>query len=621
MKKLILIFVSVLLLFSCEKEDSTISKDQALEHILDIEGSELITQVIPQEITPYSEIRVELYEYYYYKFTRDGVSTYLNLDSITGLIDGERIEIGYEIEKGDKPFVTIIPKKFFNEGKELELKFYSSWIYSTDPIYNENEEYRNWDVAETKETTLKLKLLNQLRSDEALKEDLQIPQETSIYYVPSFELNYLPDNEFLLQSINDSETKIKYKLIVELNNEKGKVESNINYRGDSIAFLEYDGTLTPNSKYTIKVKTNWYLKEEESENWALCADFLNSELVFEFNTESYVGIDDLIQVEDIDFIYPLDRQFNYLEKEYEKGYFRLRDLELMKRVALAPFDVTIRNVVTKEVYQTTTTYNKDLDILEYPLPASFLENEQVYQVKFYREVRPDKYYEYYFKTSSYNTFLEKWEEFKYSFTNSWKARADYPNVDKSHGLYVQCYNITCNTEGFDLYEVERFLEKNIQPLVQFESTVLQSWQSKVEWQIYSEPSLKFNRYNSLYTKYSYPPLDAIYIVGGEPYSIKLSDSSIGGNIEYPSTPFLSSFRWEVLSLMKYDAIVASWNASDTPEGQRTEWQQLAVDYYPDLPRLEIDIVFSNDKLPPFDILYIIPGIGLKTTRIESFEIN
>ena len=104
--------------------------------------------------------------------------------------------------------------------------------------------------------------------------------------------------------------------------------------------------------------------------------------------------------------YPLYRQYNYLQDEYDYGYIKTYvrpDFLLDKNLV-----VTITGIATDENYASDMEYDEALGILKYPMPE--LQNNTIYRIDFIMEkngILQKFYRSNYFKTSQYNSFSEK----------------------------------------------------------------------------------------------------------------------------------------------------------------------------------------------------------------------
>ena len=92
---------------------------------------------------------------------------------------------------------------------------------------------------------------------------------------------------------------------------------------DSTLILSSKEPLTFNKNYVLQVVADWQKKIENDGVWENCDDKYREEILQ--NVVTNIPLNELIiSKSDFIFQYPLDRQFNYLEEEYTKGYFRLK---------------------------------------------------------------------------------------------------------------------------------------------------------------------------------------------------------------------------------------------------------------------------------------------------------
>lgn len=431
-------------------------------------------------------------------------------------------------------------------------------------------------------------------------------------------INYLPIDEISVPLIKDE--YLRYNLSYTLTGEDGEVEMEHEIINDSTVILSSKKPLISNNNYTLQVFAKWQKKIGEYGTWKDCDAEFNEEISETIITS--IPIEKLsITKSDFIFQYPLDRQFNYLKDEYSKGYFRLKN-EKQKQLMYYNGAVKIQNVKTGVSNTLQLTYNNNLGVFEYDLQANFLDNESVYEVSLLTPDAQEVLYSYYFKTSKYNTFSEKWDILKTCFKGKWYDNVyneGYPYSQSSTNL--QKINVQIEQETLDYYEINsnRFLGSTM-PLIQFETHVPADWDAKAEWRIYSWSTLSFDRKNTDCKKYGFPPLRAIYYLGPDWLSVKLSDNSLTGNIEYPNMPFLGVWIWEVQNFMKADAWSAHLNANEINENERDWYQNTAARNYPGIERLDLNFALGGDVYPLIDVYYVLPGINIETTKIANFQL-
>ncbi len=104
--------------------------------------------------------------------------------------------------------------------------------------------------------------------------------------------------------------------------------------------------------------------------------------------------------------YPLYRQYNYLQDEFDYGYIKTYvrpDFLLDKNLV-----VSITGIATDENHASDMEYDEALGILKYPMPE--LQNNTIYRIDFIMEkngILQKFFRSSYFKTSQYNSFSEK----------------------------------------------------------------------------------------------------------------------------------------------------------------------------------------------------------------------
>ncbi|MCG8697742.1 MAG: hypothetical protein MI922_06785, partial [Bacteroidales bacterium] len=450
----------------------------------------------------------------------------------------------------------------------------------------------------------------------ALKEFSTKSLTVDIFSSISLYLNYAPSKTLQVEN-----GYLKYELKYWLQNGDKDIALNTSHISDSLVIIDSKELLSLGTSYTFRVQATWFYSVDTLIGWQPCSDEYIEEISQVIQSKSDIPG---ISLDSSDFIthYPLIRQYNFLPKEYDKGYLILQPRK--HRHFLAVMDkVTITSLNENKSISSELSQNADLKIFEYSIPGNFLQNNAIYEVSVYANHSNNPVYSYHFKTSKYNSFTEKWEVIKNSFGGKWR---DYISSDdlpySTNSRHVQAINNTIYEENLDYYEgnSNRFNTSSM-PLIQYETQVPYSWLNTVEWQIYQQPSLTFNRQITDCKKYGFPPVRAIYHIVNEKWSVKLNDKEIETNsIQPPELPVLCIFVWEVQNFMRMDVASSISTSESIPIDDRTEWQNLAVDGYHNMPRLWLDFALGDDVYPKLDALYVLPGINVVTTRITDIQL-
>lgn len=623
MRKLFVLSISFLLLLgSCEEKDLEPEVDikllnpgllpnQALVKFSEIElYSDTITFfTLKVNYLPQNEINVPE--------IKEGFLKY----SLSYTLTGEEGEIEMLQEIINDSTVILNIKNPLISNKKYLLKVFAKWQkkIGTDAAWEDCQSFYNEEFYQTIITSLHPDLLSpDLLPKYALVEFRE--NELNCNIATSFKLgvNYLPQNEICIFRTGNG--FLRYNLSYTLTGEDGEVEMEHEVINDSIIILNSKKPLISNKNYSLQIFAKWQKKIGINGIWEDCEDDYNEEI--SQNVITSLPLSELIITKsDFIFQYPLDRQFNYLEEEYPKGYFRLTN-EKQKQLMLNNGIIKLLNVKTGIFNTIELVYNESLDVFEYELQSTFLENESVYEISLLITETEEVIYSYYFKTSKYNSFSEKWDMLKTCFFGPWRDNVyddDYPYSGIAN--YLQKINVTIQQEILDYYEINsnRFSGSTM-PLIQFETHVPEEWKTTAEWQIYSWNSLSYERQNTDCKKYGFPPLRAIYCLAADWWAVKLSDESISGNIEYPDMPWLGICVWEVQNFMKYDSWTAHINASEINENDRDENQNIAAGNYQNMDRLSLDFALGDDVYPLVNVYYILPGLKIETTKIDNFQL-
>lgn len=611
--------LGVLLIISCSKEDNDNEKNKALTTFESTNKDSIVIakkKTPVQNVYPYSNLEFELVN----KITKpqtikDNLYKF-QYDSVTCLLNNKKAPVVFQFSiKNDTNLIAKVKSTdYFSASGKITFTVYGSWHFSSTATPGQE----NWAFLKTATKTLEFDLYDHLLPKTAIKNSGNSQLNTDQFYRPYVQINYAPDKEIKLPESNEN-IYFKFQVISGLDQSGNKINVTQQVVGDSVMYLNYVGMLSPNTAYTLNASVKWYISKGTPFVWEECNDKFNETVTQKITTGASTSLEGSLADSDVDFMYPLNRQFNYLKAEYEKGYIKFKNIKAQKWFEAHLPTVEIENVKTGIKTNSATTYNATYGIIEYDLKASFLNNNEVYRISFIDQVSSTKKYEYYFKTSQYNSFTEKWNVLKNIFKDKWR---DYDISFYSYPyMHVQGINVTIdNGEILDHYEVltDPYKSETLS-LIQFETHVPESWKNTVEWLIYSQPSLKLTRYYNT-IKFGFPPLRAIFFEASERWAIKLSNQSLTGSIEYPEMPWRGVFSWEVQNLMGKDATSAKMNAWSIPESDQTEWQKLAANDYPDIPRLYLDFALGGDTYPLLDVYYVLPGINKETTKIKDVQL-
>jgi hypothetical protein len=117
-----------------------------------------------------------------------------------------------------------------------------------------------------------------------------------------------------------------------------------------------------------------------------------------------------LNLQSIEYCYPVDRQYNFLKKEYPTGYVKLKAPFMLANepgyTCIARF-----NQVQGDSMDVDLTYNRDSNYFSFPLPQT-LENKKIYNLRFIANSNSSSvvFYNIYFRTSGFDKFEDKWSK-------------------------------------------------------------------------------------------------------------------------------------------------------------------------------------------------------------------
>ncbi|MBP5368779.1 MAG: hypothetical protein J6Z01_10045 [Bacteroidales bacterium] len=215
-----------------------------------------------------------------------------------------------------------------------------------------------------------------------------------------------------------------------------------------------NGLLNANTEYTIAAKIS--LSQLIDGEWQ---PVIFNGAPLEYGDESKfttVQTADVIRPDDILYSYPIDRQLNYMPKEYTEGYLMLnyKYPELFNGVAANDMKVVIKNITDATKGEQTTTFivkeshEVDGEVVElnYSLKDIIFDSNQIYSLEFYCGNK--NIHQIYFRTSFYETLKSKLAHHSEQFDGQFRSITIKDHTWGKLTKYLQL------EETFDKYECQ-----------------------------------------------------------------------------------------------------------------------------------------------------------------------
>jgi hypothetical protein len=243
-----------------------------------------------------------------------------------------------------------------------------------------------------------------------------------------------------------------YRAIVDeatvlLGTEKIAVTEQWSTTRDSL-LLQPAAILQGQTTYSIQVKSHW----EVQRNAAWVPVKQGGEVLYSINTTTFKTgtLGDVTQLlpENIAYAYPVELQYYFLQDEYSKGYLMLRtELQnsLVKIAGGERLEARFTSPGKTEI-KTPIAFDESTRTLSYDMPT--LENQTIYTVRYVKVLVGGNEKEMYrtsFRTSRYNTFLQKMNAFTNAKAYSWMV---------ANGVDEIKSRFTNNDESFDDAEIK-----------------------------------------------------------------------------------------------------------------------------------------------------------------------
>lgn len=370
--------------------------------------------------------------------------------------------------------------------------------------------------------------------------------------------------------------------------------------------LQLEEPLKKNSKYTVYVNNNFKLKKDSETNIKML-----QEKSFEITKMSMVVFwtkdeftDDIIDDGNIEYSYPIKNQYNFLPQEYNKGFIKLK----MDQV-----DITGNPYNTSIDYEVRFIDIANPDTVEYPVDFDFsekyfsynitnkLNNSTIYKIELVKNISgdPSIIYQYYFKTSLYDTFKDKINDLFIS--SGYRSSVETAVYEVGNSIF--------GDELFDTFEIHG--------LIQFDIDLANNewYQENNLLYLYEgmfETTLRLENRNA--EIYGAPPVHAMYIrqIGA---NIQLMDTDIQNQTANWAGYATAGGFVSCLQKVTYDDISDLRAQSNDLVGNNYEWYADYGEWYSYLSTLSVPPYYEG--VLDYNIKYVIPGnittseIGLK----------
>jgi len=429
----------------------------------------------------------------------------------------------------------------------------------------------------------------------------------SVQVQPSISFIYPIDKEI---NVNNQLYKYAFRNISMLANNntiEGTTEWNEN--NDRLIFkpnneLPENSSITMAVNTQLMVKINGVWKEAELEN-------TQTHLFTTQNSGTEIFLSDA----DIEFSYPVKRQYNFYKDEFDKGYLKTKTsytwFENSDVLYTVQFTTPNHDFVPIQM-----NYFADKKYFEFDIP-NFLENNRIYKISFIRNLDGEStvFYSLHFKTSIYNTFSQKLNSF--NITSNMTDFTKYNGVHRI-GAYFE------GEEFFDESEIittslsydDEQLKKSI-GLIQIENDLNNRWyQNFIGPHLYSV--VEKGQVGVTYRKgniFGFPPTGCGYFEYNDAHTFQLSDAEIESNTPVGYTNEFIKLISNQGEIVHYDHMDIINQISEIPENEWTdEMKYLTLNSLPG--QLSGGYYYNENFIIKLKLKYTIPCINKVTTEKE-----
>lgn len=390
--------------------------------------------------------------------------------------------------------------------------------------------------------------------------------DVSVFSSPQVSFNTAIDTEFRMLNNADEVNSYRVKLDEFTISSNGQVITTTpvwNGRKDALS-LRTTETLPPQTKIRVFAKLHW----EKLENGTWSPLLVNNATSFETKEVSFTTGDapDFIPDENIAFTYPVNRQYNLLPKETNKGYIKLKigQAYLFQAKGEERWTYLARFTdPTGSALETTVAYSDGESMVRFAIPDA-LKNQTVYSISLIK--RPEsqgsidsnvrresisknvgdnnevniastvltgtatqkiekEIYASAFRTSKFNNFTEKWTSLSGNQNLFGIATGNIALIGKSGNLQ----------ETFDEFDLNGYTNRN-QPLVQVIASPNNNWLTQgmgpILYDTYpADPTVVITNRNTEIL--GVKPLKAVRLTNDQQEYYKLSDANLSSGTTSP----------------------------------------------------------------------------------------
>ncbi|SHK56186.1 hypothetical protein SAMN04488028_10637 [Reichenbachiella agariperforans] len=342
-----------------------------------------------------------------------------------------------------------------------------------------------------------------------------------------FDLYFIPVDTFYWDEQLDIEVRHEYSIKIMQDGREVAFDYEIHEK-DMQLEVTLDEALCESCTYSLDIELAYFTRvfgeEKQLED--------PTGPIVDENSYTFVGgenqLSDQIIADNIDYQYPVDRQYTFLTKEYPYGYLKLlyHQEGLLNSDSDPSWATQVRISSLDDTYSKTVPLTYENLTFQYEMPDD-LAKETIHKIEFLESSQDGQesvFHTLHIRTSLYDTFLEKIEDNGPS-DGYWQ----YPG-EKYDEYELRRFgnNLIIKEEAFDWVEVKGNEKNHVNPFLiltnDFDDS---SYYQKIYDLVYKVVELGLLTIEEN-TEDGVPPLDAVYW-WGYPYSFILNDEHIQNN--------------------------------------------------------------------------------------------
>jgi hypothetical protein len=586
-------FCISLLLIGCEPEEEKITLPIA-------KGHKILEEVIISSATPLAMPQVILASELNKAVAVENNNFRPVLDEIQ-LFDGSTEIDGEVLIAEDNLSASFVPDDMLSAKKEYELKATAHWEREVNGGWVTVGEIGTESIRNIFNTTDNPLPLNDVFSEvfpleNAVSESVVSSPRATFNYALEEEIKF-SGNNIQVRLVFDHASMKQGSNTIETTVEINEAMTHVNLIPKVI--------LQGLTEYAVTVQLHWEIQRPDKTWKVLLKDgeaFTHTKQ-FSFTTKA-LGNTSQILPDNIDYTYPIARQYHFLKLEHNQGSIKLKTPLQNELFQTTGMQLKVRfTTPDQEPLEVSATFDAGTYKLTYAIPSSLL-NETIYKLELLRVGNSEEVlHALHFRTSMYNTFLQKINAGSFSQLYAWQLEG---GIHELYSVFAE------GIEGFDIAETDADSIEAMADGAAIAAGLIQAdllpesdyYQDVILPKIYGgykKAGLTIDRDT---TQYGIPPMNGNYIYQTGARELSASEITNNSSSRISDLPMI---RCTVAAFFAWDWMLLRNEAANHPDRETNAYMKdLTDNHFPNIS--------GGNYI--FRLKYVLPG-GEITSEVEK----